>query len=264
MVADFDGRAEVDFRPALSSSQWLGRRARQEDAFLVDHVTTDESNEAGTLFVVADGMGGEVDGNIASRVALTTFEESFKESPIRDVAERLLAALAAANKAIAVHIENDIKRSGMGTTLLACYIQGKIVYWVSSGDSLLLLFRGGQIKRLNADHSYGALKHTAHFAGAVDVDTPDHALVSALTGTQIKLIDCPIDGYQLLPEDIVIAATDGLETLSEDDVVECLVADNGNSAKGLIDAVRSYDVEFQDNVTVIVASIASSEEGDMA
>jgi len=262
VAIDSAQRTKVIPELTLSACQWQGQRKRQEDSLLTDLINIEEFGAAATLFAVADGMGGLPGGDQASRLVVSAFATAFEGSSIRDIAARLAMALQAANDAIATAIRRKPKRAGMGTTLLGCCAFVDRLYWVSSGDSLLLLLRDNVVQRLNADHSFGAFKHDPVFSDVLVPDTPDNALVSALTGGRVELVDCPAQGYALRPGDLIVAATDGLETLNDDDVLACLQARPQQFAECLIERVRAYSDERQDNVTVVVVCVNGDGDSD--
>ncbi|HEX6996436.1 MAG TPA: protein phosphatase 2C domain-containing protein [Gammaproteobacteria bacterium] len=241
---------------AVSAAQWVGGRERQEDAFLAELIGIEESGTIGALFGVADGMGGETAGDLASRLGLEAFVAAFRASSIRDSSERLVAALNSANDAIKRAIEDSPDRVGMGTTMLVCYALAERLYWASVGDSVLLLLRDRRVRRLNADHSYGAMKRMlAPQRSALEEENPDNALLSYVNGSEIELIDAPAEGFELRPGDVVVAATDGLESLCDADVLHCLEGGSSGFARRLVERVRALDVPNQDNVTVVVLGI---------
>ena len=248
-----DQRAD-SLRCTFSAAQWLGERRRQEDAWVAERIDFEASGAGGVLFAVADGMGGENRGDVASRVAIEAFANDFRNSAIRDIGERLRAALDAANCSIAAAVKREPLYGGMGTTLLGCCVAGDRIYWVSSGDSLLLLVRDGESRRLNADHSYGALKHDPEFARETDPGTPDSALFSCLTGNSVALVDLETQGCRLFPGDVIVAASDGLETLGEEDLTRWLQSSD-QPAGGLIERVRALAMRGQDNVTAVVVRV---------
>lgn len=114
--------------------------------------------------------------------------------------------------------------------------------WISVGDSPLLLFREGRVARLNADHSISA--------SAGD----SRALRSALAGSRIAMMDWRREKYLLEKNDIVVAASDGLWTLSTVEIAEHLLAHEtdtaGDIAQDLLHLLTAKGSENQDNATL--------------
>ena len=245
---------------------WPGRRV----AGLQDAPSLPEGHG---LAVLGDGMGGHVGGAMASSVACTTFVRAFAETFVaneRGLMERLIATLEAANTAIAQRTAQQPMYNGMGTTLVAAYFAphelGSGLSWVSVGDSLLYLWRRGDLARLNEDHSLAPELDRLAASGAMSeqeaqADPRRHFLRSALTGADIEMIDVTPRPLPLAEGDVIISASDGLHTLEEDEMARIVAQFRTDgmerTAKGLIDAVLAHRLPHQDNTTVIVTEIGS-------
>jgi PPM family protein phosphatase len=229
------------------------------------------------LGVLGDGMGGHVGGAMASGVACTTFARAFLTTFVATEAglmDRLVATLEAANTALAERAEQQPIYQGMGTTLVAVYFAphelGSGLSWVSVGDSVLYLWRRGELARLNEDHSLAPELDKLAAAGAIsrqeaDADPRRHFLRSALTGADIEMIDVTPRPLPLAEGDIVIVASDGLHTLDDDEINRVVGQFRASGveriAQGLIDAVMAYRLPHQDNTTVIVTAIGADAVG---
>lgn len=225
------------------------------------------------LAVLGDGMGGHVGGAMASNVACTAFTRNFAGGFVASehgLMQRLITTLESANGALAQKTFEQPMYNGMGTTLVAAYFAphelGSGLSWISVGDSLLYLWRRGELARLNEDHSLAPELDKMVEAGAMSeqeahADPRRHFLRSALTGNDIEMIDVTPRPLPLAEGDVVIVASDGLHTLEEDEIariVEQFKADGVERiAKGLIDAVMAYRLPHQDNTTVIVTAVGA-------
>ena len=236
-----------------SIAQWIGCREKQEDSYRVKYFPD------GLLIVVADGMGGHHFGDIASAEAVRAFEEAFAElaTAERPVAERLMSALNVANEAVGCAFAGGAHHGG--TTLVAAFIGQGVIRWVSVGDSPLLLWRGGRLLRLNADHSLRAVLMEYVSAGAMshcEAMQRGHQLRSALCGGEMALVDAPATPQPLLPGDRIIVATDGVDDLLltpvlADAVRELLSDRDGNLSVRMVEACRALNDPGADNVTVV-------------
>ena len=103
------------------------------------------------LFVVADGMGGAQAGEVASEMAVESFESGLPggSSP----AEGLVHLIEDANRRIHERSRNEAQRAGMGTTVTAAYVGEREVTIGHVGDSRAYVLRGGDLIRLTRDHS---------------------------------------------------------------------------------------------------------------
>src|SRR5205807_7770673 len=93
------------------------------------------------LFVVADGMGGAQAGEVASRIAVDTFEQGLPDSGAAE--ERLVSRVREANERIHQLSRSEREREGMGTTLTAAYLDDAHLTIAHVGDSRAYLFRDG-------------------------------------------------------------------------------------------------------------------------
>ena len=149
--------------------------------------------------------------------------------------------------------------------MLAALVTSKTLYWLSVGDSPLFLFREGELLRLNADHSLSPLIDARAERGEITAEEaanhPDrHTLQAALLGLPLLMIDSPPDPMPLKSGDIVIAASDGIFTLTHKALEELLSFGKHTTADKIADAIifaiRRINYDRQDNTTVGVVKIA--------
>ena len=260
----------------FAARQIPGGREYQEDDYGLIECGDSDSDE---VLVIADGMGGQVSGDTASYTVIKTFIETYSDTTGL-ISDRLRACLKAANDALSSAIGAHPALAGMGTTVVATVISQRGLEWISVGDSPLWLFREGQLRRLNADHSMAVV-----FADLVAVgrmtekeaatDPKRHALRSAVMGDEIHLIDVSSQPVALKRGDRVVLASDGLLTLADDEIARILQtmqdAPLSEIAEALIQAVEDAAHPHQDNTTVLLytpdadkgvdAVIADSREG---
>jgi serine/threonine protein phosphatase PrpC len=248
----------------FAGRQIQGAREVQEDSYGVIP-RAEFAGAAGDLFlVVADGMGGHAAGEVASSLAVHTFAETFLESGTACDSGRLWDCLEEANRRIARELEaRGAAVEGMGTTLLAVLLRGRSARWMSVGDSPLYLIRGHELHRLNRIHSKATELADQVRAGEITeeqarTDPSRHTLMSALIGENIYEVDDPAP-VDLMAGDVLVAATDGIETLTHEEiaaVISSLHAQDASAlADGLLQAVQSRQFPKQDNTTVVVVRI---------
>lgn len=261
-----------EFQYDAASVLSLGQRDHQEDALAMDFPI---GNPFG-FTVLADGMGGHAAGDVASKIVVTeVFSElMFQSSDVDAMAENigpvLKNAALAANDCVRAHVENNPETEGMGSTLLAPVIVNEKLFWISIGDSPLLLYRDGKLSQLNEDHSMAPQIDLMVAAGAITEDAaanhPDrNCLTSVLFGDEIEAIDCPEEPFILEDGDILIAASDGLQFLENSEILftlkQNLSKPAASIAKSLLDQLIALDDPAQDNVsfTVIKAEAAVAD-----
>ncbi|MBK1831352.1 serine/threonine-protein phosphatase [Verrucomicrobiaceae bacterium R5-34] len=259
-------KADQDF----AGVQIQGDRVYQEDAqgftLLVE---ADGGCVEMLLTVLADGMGGENAGGHASASVVRSVADYCQYVGMaekQEVPEMLAAAVQEATLDLSLAIQADPELAGMGTTLLAVVVEGDQLYWISVGDSPLYLYRDGRIEQLNEDHSMMPLLLREVEQGYLDERLlkyhPDrNALRSALTGRDVELIDCPAVGLPLQSGDVVVIASDGLQTMTPDEIAQCLDEFQTCSAEEisqrLVEAVCELKQPRQDNTSVNVIKIPS-------
>lgn len=254
---------------ALTVRQWQGaRRYQEDDAGNLRDDAPGEGQRPALLMVLADGMGGEVGGATASRCVVRSFLCGYGEAQ-GGTAARLEACLEAATRALRERVRTDPRLEGMGSTVVAAVYDGQSVWWLSAGDSPMWRFAGGQLERLNADHSMAPVLDRLAEVGELTRDEAlgdrrRHMLRSALTGEEVELVDRAHRVCRLAPGDYLLLASDGLQTLSEGRIAALLGSVTGGVeavADALLAAVRAAGRPHQDNVTFLLLGSAA-EAGD--
>jgi len=239
----------------VASRQIQGKRDYQQDAFGQRDIPLDHK-----LLFLADGMGGYKGGEKASELVIQTF---MNETPsTRKTGEFLSELLDKANKEIALYKKSNPDVSSMGTTLVALFIIKNRYQWISVGDSPLYLIRDNTINRINKNHSVGGLLELQFKNGEItqeelDLNPNKHMLISAITGDDLSIIDLSKQ-LNTKQNDIFILASDGVETLSEKDILSLVNSADGDmdiAVENILSAIESKNRRNQDNVTVMIISI---------
>ena len=239
----------------VAAGQIQGHRESQQDAF---SYTQWEANHY--LLVLADGIGGASGGKMAADTVVNEFQEAFITHGDATIRERLIGALTSANEALANEKQRRLDLSDMGTTLVGTAIVNHHIYWVSVGDSPLWLIHDDQITRINEDHSIGGLLDMRARSGEISWSEAENSnqrnvLLSAVLGDEIRHVDAPIESSQFHPGDVLIAASDGVETCSPDEIIGIVNAGRP-SAPDIVDAILEYvsekDRPGQDNASLVV------------
>jgi serine/threonine protein phosphatase PrpC/CRP-like cAMP-binding protein/rhodanese-related sulfurtransferase len=246
-----------------ASGQSLGEREDQEDAFAV--VPLDDQQNA-VLLVVADGMGGHAAGEVASKSAVAALCDAVREGfPAESPPDLLRSALQAGNAAIKAKTTERPELQGMGSTLVAVLAIEHRLWWVSVGDSHLYLIRERQLRKLNADHSYGGyLDRMAEAGNAVEPDPryKRNMLMSALTGEPIPEIDVSDEAFNLQLGDRLLLASDGVNSIGEGALIQhsAWSASSSEYTESLIQAVAEAKKPRQDNTTVAALDVVDREK----
>jgi len=239
----------------VAAGQIQGSRESQQDAF--SYVKWDTNHH---LLVLADGIGGASGGKLAADTVVREFQSAFIAHGNANIRKRLIATLTSANEALSDEKQRRPDLSDMGTTLIGAAIVNHLIYWVSVGDSPLWLVHNDQIIRLNEDHSIGGLLDMRARSGEISWSEAENShqrnvLLSAVLGEEIQHIDAPIESTQFNPGDVLIAASDGVETCSQDEIIDIVTAGRP-SAPDIVDAILEYvsekDRPGQDNASLVV------------
>src|SRR5262245_26875126 len=199
----------LEFSAAQAASQ--GARANQEDCTRLWYPNgSDAANgqHRAVLAVLADGMGGHVSGEIASKLACEECVQHFSAMP-GELDDKIATVLEVSNASLGKAIASNAKLSGMGCTLVAAYVDRDGVRWASAGDSALLLFRSDRLYRLNDNHSLGALLDKQAAQNVITYEEAHNSpnrqsLRSALTGSPITIADIVRSPQTVLPADWLI------------------------------------------------------------
>lgn len=230
------------------------------------------------IFAVADGVGGHVAGERASRLVIIEGVQSVLSSAYwallldNGESQRLRARIAAyfetMNEALRQAVENDPELDGMATTLSAVYVVGLRAFVVHIGDSRVYLQRDGALTQLTRDHTMAQRMVDAGLIEQSDVahHPRKHVLTKVLAGRS-DMGSPDVTDHELRPGDCLVISSDGLSDLVPAEQIGRLLAANPNppdAVKALINA--ALDAGGRDNVTVIVVRVlpskASSSENE--
>lgn len=248
----------------VATAQIIGARDYQEDSLAVQMLVAGGRADE-LLLVLADGMGGHAGGEVASKQVVEDFCTAYGNSPDRNgpgnIPEALRSSLNIANEALANTVADRPKLRGMGTTFIGCVTREDQLYWISVGDSPLWVCREGVLQRLNADHSMVPLLDDMVRTGVMDreealTDGRRNMLRSAVAGKMLELVDLCEQPWRLQADDIVILASDGVETLDGDKLVAVLDNQGDKSlqelAGDLMASIEAIGHSAQDNASVIM------------
>ena len=234
----------------------VGRvREVNEDAFGSDEVGH------GQLFVVADGMGGHQSGDVASRLAVKSIIEGFRDSTAIDPSRRLLDALRSAHERIMARQGQRTGRDRMGTTAVALYISPELAHYAWVGDSRIYLVREGQLSSITRDHTVGRELLERGVLGPEElVSHPDgHKLSRALGMERQWQPECGAAPLPLDSGDMFLLCSDGLyKSIPDGDVLSVLLGHEPEQAADRL-VVLANERGGTDNITVQVVRVGSRE-----
>jgi protein phosphatase len=235
-----DTIVEEDIHPVYVSAGAtdVGRmRASNQDAFA-------ELTEAG-LWVVADGMGGYRDGDVASRMVCDALLSITGATTLEDTIDSIRQRMAEVNGRLHDAAIRDIDPVVSGSTVAVFLVRRTACAVLWAGDSRIYRLRHGRLTQLTTDHTWAA---------ELNLQTPDeeadHAITRAVGGEDTLRLDVRRDRVRL--GDRYLLCSDGLtRELKDDRIAQLMAGDNVNQCvAALIDA--TLEAGARDNVTVVV------------
>src|SRR3978361_872956 len=209
------------------------------------------TREAG-LFVLADGMGGHPEGEVAAQLALQTISALYQKEArpvVNDVNEFLSVALMAAHHQIIRYASEKGMLDTPRTTLVAAIVQGTHATWVHCGDSRLYVVRDGELLTRTRDHSYLEQQN----AGVIRMDRINRNILFTCLGSPTKPVFDVTGPVQMQQGDKILLCSDGLwGSIEDNDIVRDLSNKPVSEAvPDLVESALRNGGEHSDNVTVI-------------
>jgi serine/threonine protein phosphatase PrpC len=223
-----------------------GGREKNEDR--MGYCYTRESG----LFVLADGMGGHPEGEVAAQLALQTISALYQKEArpvVEDVTEFLATSLTAAHNQIIRYASEKGMLDTPRTTLVAAVVQAGSATWVHCGDSRLYVVRDGELLTRTRDHSY--LEQQA--AGVIRMDRINRNILFTCLGSPTKPVFDVTGPIVLQQGDKILLCSDGLwGSLNDVDIVRHLSTQSVSDAvPDLVEMALRNGGDHSDNVTVI-------------
>jgi PPM family protein phosphatase len=212
------------------------------------------------LFVVADGMGGAQAGEVASEMAVESFDRGL---PDASPADGLVRVIEDANRRIHERSRAEAQRAGMGTTVTAAYVGENDVTIAHVGDSRAYVLRNGELERLTRDHSLvGELVARGKLTEEQAETHPQRSVITRALGPEPD-VQVDVQVYQARAGDVFMVCSDGLTSM----VPEVRVRELLEGADSLEQAGRELiaaanDAGGRDNITVILFRLEEVDGDD--
>jgi serine/threonine protein phosphatase PrpC len=223
-------------------------REHNEDSL---YPTEGGSGDGPAILMVADGMGGAVAGEVASRLAVEAASEMSPDGDM-DPADRVLAG----NSAVILATEEDRALAGMGTTMTLVELRpDRAATFAHVGDSRAYLLRGGSVSQITTDHSLvGELVTLGRITPEQARTHPHRHLVTRVLGLGPITVDTT--DLSLETGDRILLCSDGLTDMITDEEIEQILASGEGvepTAWALIE--RANAAGGVDNTTVVVIDV---------
>lgn len=256
----------------------VGLRDNNEDNFTVcsdlrsggwtipaDHQQVLPLGDRGSLLLVADGMGGQNAGEVASAIAVQTVEAAFCPEALsaatlandNDVRQYLLKVIEKADARIKAHAHDHAETSGMGSTLVMAWILNGVAHvaWIGDSRAYAVMPSKG-IARLTKDHSFvQGLVDKGQITEEEAMTHPNSNIITRSLGDMTQRARGDVESYPLHNGEVILLCSDGLCGVCSDAViggiVEDYVADLQQCKEQLTNA--ALRAGGSDNITIALA-----------
>ncbi|MDQ5816275.1 MAG: Stp1/IreP family PP2C-type Ser/Thr phosphatase [Actinomycetota bacterium] len=221
----------------------VGRvREANEDSYLI----------ADPLFVVADGMGGHIAGDVASSTAVKVIQDESGDASSENPGT-LSKIISDANTAIWDKAQSDPALRGMGTTCTLVLVDEHRVHIAHVGDSRAYRLRDGQLEQLTEDHTLvGRMVQEGRLSPEEAQHHPQRSIITRALGVDEE-VQVDLDTVELSEGDRLLICSDGLSSMVDDGPIKSVLAsesDPQRAADRLIDVAN--EAGGDDNITVVV------------
>ncbi|KFG02293.1 protein phosphatase [Streptomyces scabiei] len=224
----------------------------------------EDSGYAGPrLLAIADGMGGQAAGEVASSEVISTLVTLDDDIPGSDILTSLGTAVQRANDQLRAMVEEDPQLEGMGTTLTALLWTGQRLGLVHVGDSRAYLLRDGVLTQITQDHTWvQRLVDEGRITEEEATTHPQRSLLMRALGSGDH-VEPDLSIREVRAGDRYLICSDGLSgVVSHQTMEETLASYQGpqETVQELIQlALRGGG---PDNITVIIADVLDLDTGD--
>ncbi|MFE9684549.1 Stp1/IreP family PP2C-type Ser/Thr phosphatase [Streptomyces sp. NPDC002701] len=224
----------------------------------------EDSGYAGPrLLAIADGMGGQAAGEVASSEVISTIVALDDDVPGSDILTSLGTAVQRANDQLRMMVEEDQQLEGMGTTLTALLWTGQRLGLVHVGDSRAYLLRDGVLTQITQDHTWvQRLVDEGRITEEEATTHPQRSLLMRALGSGDH-VEPDLSIREVRAGDRYLICSDGLSGVVSHQTMEDTLA----SYQGPQETVQQL-IELAlrgggpDNITVIVADVLDIDGGD--
>jgi len=231
-------------------------RTNNEDCLgFFQPATPDEGRSHGWIFALADGVGGNDRGEVASQAAIAHLMEGFRNAP---AAEPLAGMLTRLIREANQHVYEIARQSGpggstMATTLVTCALRFDRAAIGHAGDSRCYLVREGRASRLTRDHTVAADRERLGMRSS-----GSNQLLRSLGSD--PFLNVEISEHQVYPDDLLLLCCDGLHHSVEDADIAAVTGSEPDLDRAAQQLVRlANERDGSDNISVQLIRVRTVE-----
>jgi len=244
-------------------------RVRDHNEDYLGHVAPETpalARSHGWLFALADGVGGQEKGEVASSTVVDSMVAGFRNAPAGEQQSNLLPRLVreASTRVFEAALAGGRHTAGMATTLVACVLRNDRVAVSHVGDSRCYLIRRGEVSQLTRDHTVANEQVRLGLVSAQEAaaGSNTHLLSRSIGAEMVANVDS--SDHQVFPGDVLLLCSDGLHvsvTGSEMAAVCGSDSDLDSAAHKLVDLAKLRD--GSDNISVLLIRVRAVERMGM-
>lgn len=224
------------------------QRTRNEDAIAWD--------EARSYAVLADGVGGQNAGDVASRLVVSVLESRLRTACDGKATDVLAAAVREANALIHTQSQSNPAYAGMGSTVVAVLFMPSEAIVAHVGDSRLYRLRAGSLDALTVDHSLVQELVSEGFLTPEEARASGHRHVITRALGSAPEVTVEVCRFDVRPGDRLLLCSDGLSDMVDEDVIATLLSRRAPPEAIALDLVAcANDNGGQDNISAIVIQV---------
>ncbi len=227
---------------ATATHQGMVRDSNEDSMFPKSSGESDHD----VLVIVADGMGGHVAGEVASRIAINA-----AASTDVDPSDRV----AAGNRAIREEVARDPSLDGMGTTMTLLSIEDGVATLGHVGDSRAYLLREGELRQLTEDHTVAAEYVAQGQLTPEEAATHPHRHMLVRTLGLTRFVNVDEVKLDLAAGDRILLCSDGLTEMVRDGAIASALGEGTPDEVVWKLVEMANDAGGVDNITTVVVEV---------
>ena len=237
-------------KPVVGANSDVGRvRDGNEDSYLLQD----------PFFAVADGMGGHLAGDVASRIAVQTISERTSDGSATGP-EGLERAVKEANSAIYEKASSDPSLHGMGTTCTLVLVADSEIHIAHVGDSRAYLLRDDELTQLTEDHTLvGRMVKEGRLRPEEAERHPQRSIITRALGVDDS-VDVDLLTIPVTEGDRVLLCSDGLTSMIGADEIQDVLSRNAHPQAAVDELIDSAnEAGGEDNITAVLLSFTDDD-----
>ena len=238
---------------AIGNAQIIGTREKQDDSFATSIMPY------GVMEIVADGIGGYINGNLASKIAVETYLDEFERRNATDNISYYFQTSAVLSNG---RIRDEFGEAKGGTTAVAVVLAEGKMYWTSVGDSNIAVIRNRRLIEINRKENVKNWLEDQYMAGAINKEAAmggpmDKRLVNYLGYDGFKKASESDRPILLKKKDQILIYSDGVEVIGQIELENIMSRKGTAQAKAemIMEAIGNKRVNSKDNSTIIILEV---------